>query len=174
MGAVSPLDGDFRVYGPTGTTYRPGEIHPQAIIGQPPEHREWQPGRKCLSVYVHHTATVNAFCTIDCGTVRHTRIGARTWLLKRVHVGHDTVIGADCELAPGVVVGGQVTMGDRVKVGVGAVVLPFRTIGSDVTIGAGAVVTRDVPDGWTVAGNPARPLSGRNPVPHTEREDRSL
>ena len=33
------------------------------------------------------------------------------------------------------------------------------TIGDNVTIGAGSVVTKDIPDGATVAGNPARILN---------------
>jgi len=35
-------------------------------------------------------------------------------------------------------------------------VLPGVTIGDDALIGAGSVVTRDVPAGVTVVGNPAR------------------
>lgn len=42
------------------------------------------------------------------------------------------------------------------SIGAGATILPGLTIGENALIGAGAVVTRDVPDGATVVGNPAR------------------
>ena len=45
------------------------------------------------------------------------------------------------------------------SVGAGAVILPGVTIGERAMIGAGAVVTRDVPAGDTVCGNPARSTS---------------
>lgn len=47
----------------------------------------------------------------------------------------------------------------RAALGTGAVILPGLTIGSGAVVGAGAVVTRDVPDGATVVGNPAREMS---------------
>lgn len=47
-------------------------------------------------------------------------------------------------------------IGDDVFVGVDAIIMPGVTIGSRVVIGAGSVVTRDVPDGVVIAGNPAR------------------
>lgn len=40
--------------------------------------------------------------------------------------------------------------------GAGVKVLPGITIGEDAIVGAGAVVTKDVPDGAIVVGNPAR------------------
>ena len=40
----------------------------------------------------------------------------------------------------------------------GAVILPGVTVAEDAIIGANSVVTRDVPAGATVAGNPARTL----------------
>jgi acetyltransferase-like isoleucine patch superfamily enzyme len=42
------------------------------------------------------------------------------------------------------------------SIGTGATILGGITIGERATVGAGSVVTRDVPDGATVAGNPAR------------------
>lgn len=44
------------------------------------------------------------------------------------------------------------------SIGAGAVILPGIRIGKKAVVGAGAVVTRDVPDGATVVGNPATVL----------------
>jgi maltose O-acetyltransferase len=53
--------------------------------------------------------------------------------------------------------GRPVRIGSEVWIGGGAILLPGVTIGDGAEIGAGSVVTRDVPPGVTVAGNPARP-----------------
>ena len=53
--------------------------------------------------------------------------------------------------------GRPVRIGSDVWIGGGAVILPGITIGDGAIIGAGSVVTRDVGEGQTVAGNPARP-----------------
>lgn len=48
-----------------------------------------------------------------------------------------------------------VIIGDDVWVGANATILPGVTIGNFSIIGAGAIVTKDVPSGVLVAGNPA-------------------
>jgi len=49
-------------------------------------------------------------------------------------------------------------------IGSGATLLCGITIGEDALVGAGSVVTRDVPAGAVVAGNPARIILPRVPV----------
>ena len=52
--------------------------------------------------------------------------------------------------------GRPVAIGRDVWIGGGAIIVPGVTIGDNAVIGAGSVVTRDVPAGATVVGNPAR------------------
>jgi bifunctional UDP-N-acetylglucosamine pyrophosphorylase / glucosamine-1-phosphate N-acetyltransferase len=51
-------------------------------------------------------------------------------------------------------------IGDRTKIGAGAILVAPVSIGNDAVVGANAVVThnRDVADGQTVVGVPARPI----------------
>ena len=86
-------------------------------------------------------------------------------------------IGDDCQIGPAVQIytadhpmdpalrrsglesGRPVAIGNNVWIGGGAILLPGVTVGDHAVIGAGSVVTRDVREGATVVGNPARARS---------------
>lgn len=103
----------------------------------------------CLSPFV--TLTSN----ISIGRCFHANLYS--------YVEHDCVIGDFVTFAPGVKCNGNIRIEDHVYIGTGAVIKQGKpgqpiVIGRGAVVGMGAVVTRNVPAGITVVGNPARQL----------------
>lgn len=57
---------------------------------------------------------------------------------------------------------GKVEIKDNVYVGNNVLIMPGVTIGANVVVAAGSVVTKTIPDGVIVAGNPAKIVSSFN------------
>jgi maltose O-acetyltransferase len=100
-----------------------------------------------------------AFLNFNCVVldVVEVAIGAKTQIGPAVQI-----LTADHPRDPaqrdaGLELGRPIRIGRNVWIGGGAIILPGVTIGDEALIGAGSVVTRDVPAGATVVGNPARP-----------------
>ena len=113
---------------------------------------------------------------VDYG--RYTSVGARTFVnfglvaldVASIRIGEDVRIGPNVQLLTpthpieplnrrdGWEGAEPIVIEDNVWIGGGAIVLAGVTIGADSVVGAGAVVTKDVPPGVVVAGNPARIL----------------
>jgi len=97
---------------------------------------------------------ITAGCIFTCDI----EVGNFNLFNLQTTVGHDVRVGSCNVVNPSVNISGGVKMGNGNLLGTGAQVLENLRIGDSATVGAGAVVTKDVPDGATVVGVPARPL----------------
>jgi len=91
------------------------------------------------------------------------RIGRHFHANLYSYVEHDCVVGDFVTFAPGVQCNGNVVVEDHTYIGAGAIIKQGQpgkplVIGRGAVVGMGAVVTKSVPPGATVVGNPARPL----------------
>lgn len=83
------------------------------------------------------------------------------------YIAHDCVIGENVTFAPSVKCNGNVIIEDNVYIGTGVIIHQGKTnrplrIGMGAVIAAGSVVTKSVPAGMTVFGNPAIELTKEN------------
>ncbi len=107
-------------------------------------------GDRC---FLNHGCVLLDVCPIEIGD--DTQIGPYVQVLTADHPRDRETREKGLEF------GRPIRIGRAVWIGGGALILPGVSVGDGAVIGAGAVVTRDVPGGATVAGNPARPLVRR-------------
>jgi len=93
----------------------------------------------------------------DCIISSHSFICSGVSIGSRTFVGHGVMFINDKFDSPDITNWNFKTteIGQGVRIGSNATILPVK-IGDGAIIGAGAVVTKDVPPGATVVGNPAK------------------
>lgn len=122
-------------------------------------------GARVVSI-IHPRAVVSPYvsiapgCVIFAGAVINidARIGQACIVNTGSVVEHDCHLHDGVHLGPNAALGGQTVIGDCSWIGIGAVTRQLVTIGSEVVVGAGSVIVKSLPDGVTVAGNPATNL----------------
>ncbi len=132
--------------------------------------------KKCiLPSFIHHSCFISKTSNISEGAIlcpfvtitANATIGVGFQANIYSYVAHDCVIGDYVTFAPSVKCNGNVEIGDHVYIGTGAIIKQGKNnrplkIGKNAIIAAGAVVTKNVPEGQTVFGNPAIELTKEN------------
>ena len=90
--------------------------------------------------------------TVDISIGKHVIINLDCTL------GHDDVIGDFVTIYPSVNVSGNVIIEECCEFGTGAQIIQGKKIVKNTIVGAGAVVIRDINDGGTYVGSPARKM----------------
>lgn len=104
---------------------------------------------------VGESVRISLGCNITDPTL--VRIGSNVTLADCTLLGHDGVIRIlNARFDKKLDSVGRIDIRDNCFIGYGAIVMPRVTIGPDSIVAAGAVVTKDVPPGVVVGGNPAR------------------
>lgn len=85
----------------------------------------------------------------------------RTWP-KGIHIGANCVIDHQAvvlthDMTRGIYL--DTHIGANTRIGARAIIMPGITVGKDCIIEPGSVVTRNIPDGGKVIGNPAKGLA---------------
>jgi sugar O-acyltransferase (sialic acid O-acetyltransferase NeuD family) len=137
-----------------------GHVRESWLAAYPPD---------AATTIAHPTACISRTAQIADGAFigPHAILNARAWIGRGAIINsaavieHDVTIGDFTHVAPGSVMGGGAAVGAHSLVGIGSVVLPRVKIGRRVTLGGGAVAAKDIADGVTACGVPARVRSRR-------------
>ncbi|HEU4883206.1 MAG TPA: UDP-3-O-(3-hydroxymyristoyl)glucosamine N-acyltransferase, partial [Longimicrobium sp.] len=108
------------------------------------------------SVLIEDDVEIGANACIDRGTLGDTAIRTGARVDNLVHIAHNVEVGRNAAVIALAMVGGGTRIGSEAWVAPGAVLRDRIAVGDGAVVGLGAVVTRDVPAGATVLGNPAR------------------
>ena len=112
------------------------------------------------------------------------RIGNRVKIHSHCYIAQFTMVEDDVFIGPGTIFandkypvtshleGPEVKRGARI--GLNVTVLPGFIIGKEALVGAGSVVTKDVPEGAVVVGNPARCVATTDEILEKQQKQRSL
>jgi len=116
-------------------------IHPTAAIGQ--------------NALLGSGVVVGAGCVVSV----NVNIKDHVYLNPLCGIGHDAIINQFSMLLWGVKLGGNTVVGEGCKIGSNAVVLQQRKIGDWAVLGAGAVANKNIDEGCTAVGVPARVIN---------------
>lgn len=139
-------------------------IHPNTTIGADGFGFLFRKGRHVKipqtgTVEIGDDVEIGANCTIDRARTGVTRLGHGVKTDNQVHVGHNVVIGDHSMLIAMTAIGGSSVLGHHVILSGHCGVTDHVHVGNGVQCGAFSLITKDVPDGTRLKGEPAMELA---------------
>ncbi|MGC4033149.1 MAG: acyl-ACP--UDP-N-acetylglucosamine O-acyltransferase [Tepidisphaeraceae bacterium] len=122
------------------------EIHPNAVLGSPPQDLKYRGGPTRLEIGDNNQ--IREAVTVHTGTeagIGLTKIGSGNLLMVNAHIGHNAVFGDRCLVGNNVMIAGHVNCRDGAALMGGVGVHHFVTIGEYAYIAGYARVMHDVP-----------------------------
>jgi UDP-3-O-[3-hydroxymyristoyl] glucosamine N-acyltransferase len=139
-------------------------IHAGTVIGADgfgylrDESGDWTNFPHLGGVLIEDDVHVGACTCIDRGALGNTVIRSGAKIDNLVHIAHNVTIGRRAVVIAHAMIGGSTIVEESAWVSPCAAVRDTVTIGKGALVGLGAVVTKNVPDGETWLGSPARPI----------------
>jgi UDP-3-O-[3-hydroxymyristoyl] glucosamine N-acyltransferase len=110
-------------------------------------------------VTIENDVEIGANTCIARGTLGNTHICTGARFDNLVHIAHNCYVGKHTVITANAMLAGSVRIEDYTWIAPSVCIRDGIKIGSKATIGLAALVTKDVPDGMTVLGVPARDIS---------------
>lgn len=155
----------FAVIGPNVIVGEYCFVGPHTSIGMKPDMRSaeiptaWWENESLdwgFSVSVGDYSIIKEHVSVHGGTHRTTFLGSNSYIMPKVHIGHDVVLTGDCTISPNVQIAGHVVVGRGATLGMSVLVHQRVKIGCGSMIGMGTQVRGDVKIFSKVLGSPQK------------------
>jgi len=162
IGAGTVIYGHVHIYSKTRIG-RNVIIHAGTVIGadgfgyERNERGELEKFPHVGGVVIEDNVEIGANTCVDRGTLGNTVIREGAKVDNLVHIAHNVVVGRHAAVIAHAMVGGSTRIGDYAWIAPSACLRDVISIGERAIVGLGALVVKDVQDGTTVMGVPARP-----------------
>ena len=109
-------------------------------------------------VIIEDNVEIGSNTSIDRGSLSDTIIMEGAKIDNLVHIAHNVVIGRRSAIIANSMIGGSTIIGNDSWIAPSVSILEQKEIENDTLIGVGSVVTKNIPNGETWTGSPARPI----------------
>lgn len=109
---------------------------------------------------INSTSTIGEGSYISCWSIvsDNVYVGKHAIIHSFCTLGHDAKVSDYSTLLDSVFLGGGAEIGCMSTLNPKSMIIPHKRIGNNVSVGAASVVTRNIKDGLSVFGNPAKKM----------------